>query len=81
MKSKRKSNRNNSNYKGIGKSRMFIRIFFLIFAVLFMIPGYSFAEDNNDTPLVIYYSRSGKTRLRSCRGNSLITVSSQWCQE
>ena len=42
----------------------FKRIFFSVLIIFFLIPWYSFAEENTtDKTLIVYYSRTGKTKL------------------
>ena len=55
---------NTCKFNGCLKWSKLKTMFFLVLAAFFVIPCFSFAEDSNiKNPLIIYYSRTGKTKL------------------
>lgn len=64
MQRNKRTMRENNNK--LGKSCTFIRKYFVLLTIFFLMPQYSFADDTDMTKsLIIYYSRTGKTKLIS----------------
>ena len=57
-------NKNKKYYTLFAKSRVFTRGVFLLFTILLLTPWHTFAKENPKAgTLIIYYSRTGKTKL------------------
>ena len=58
------SNKNKNYYTVFAKSSVFTRGVFLLFTISLLMPWHAFAKENaTGETLIIYYSRTGKTRL------------------
>jgi flavodoxin len=66
MQCKKKSIRNNDCWNTLGKSTKLLKRYFVLFSIFLLMPSSSFADDvDMSNALIIYYSRTGITKLIS----------------